>query len=561
MLAIIKNQIKEALRNVGVNSEIEFVAPPKPEMGDLAFACFGLAKENGKNPAEAAKELVEKINLEKLEIVAEVKAFGPYVNFYLNPRELAKSVLGGKEEKVEKKKEKIMVEFAHPNTHKPVHIGHLRTMITGESIARILGVVGYKVVRANYQGDVGMHIAKCLWGIMRDKDWEENIKNLKTISERAKFLGTVYALGGQAYEKEEQAKKEIEEINAKIYSQDKSLRELYKKTRKWSLDYFDYVYRRVGTYFDRFYFESECFEMGKKIVLDGLKKGIFKESQGAIIFEGSKYGLHDRVFVNSKGLPTYEAKDMALARLQFGEYDPREILHVVAKEQIEYFRVMFKALEFTLPESIGREKHLVYGWVSLKEGKMSSRTGQVILAEWLLDEAEKEIAEVMSGREIKNKSGAIKKIAVAAVKYSMLKTGISNDIIFDVNEAVSLTGNSGPYLLYIVTRINSILKKIKVKKQKLKFTEFKIESVEKVLLLNLSKFDEIIKGAAGHKDPSLVAKYLFELAQTFNNFYQACPVLQAETGIKDFRLQLIVRVKEVMEEGLSLLGIETVEEM
>ncbi len=557
-----EGEIKKALKATGVKGEIEFSVPPKQEMGDLAFACFGLAKENGKNPVEVAKELVEKVSLKKPEVVAEVKAFGPYVNFYLNPNELAKLVLAGKAEKVEKKKGRVMIEFAHPNTHKPVHIGHLRNMITGESLVRLFERQGYKVVRANYQGDVGMHIAKCLWGILQVPNYQSEVSKLKTIGERAKFLGAVYASGGKAYESSEQAKKEIEEINTKIYNQVKSLKELYKKTRKWSLDYFDYIYKRVGVKkFDRLYFESETFELGRKIVLEGVGKGIFKESQGAVIFEGSKYGLHDRVFVNSKGLPTYEAKDQALARLQFKEYKPTKILHVVAKEQIEYFKVIFKALEFTLPESKDCEEHLVYGWVSLKEGKMSSRTGHVVLAEWLLDEAEQKISEVMLDREIKDKNKVVSNIAVAAVKYSMLKTGISNDIIFDVNEAVSLTGNSGPYLLYIVARINSILKKLKVKSQKVKFAGVKIEAVEKALLFSLSKFDEIIKSAADNRDPSLIAKYLFDLAQAFNNFYQACPVLQAEIEVKDFRLQLIVKVKKVMEDGLGLLGIEVVKEM
>lgn len=454
-----------------------------------------------------------------------------------------------------------MVEFAHPNTHKPVHIGHLRNMITGESLVRILESRGYKVVRANYQGDVGMQIAKCLWGIMQNVDFRMQIKKLKTVGEQAGFLGGAYAKGGQAYEKDEMAKREIEEINEKIYRQDKSIKKLYKLTRKWSLDYFDFIYKRVGVKkFDRLYFESETFELGKKIVLEGIKKGIFKESQGAVIFEGSKYGLHDRVFINSRGLPTYEAKDQALARLQFSEYQPAEILHVVAREQTEYFKVIFKALEFTLPESKDKEKHLIYGWVSLKEGKMSSRTGQVVLAEWLLDEVEKRISEVMRDREIRDKDKTVRQIANAAVKYSILKTGISNDIVFDINESISTTGDSGPYLLYIVARINSIMRKAQILNLKFKILN-SIEPSEKNLLLKLSNFEDVTDTTSEQRDPSQVAKYLFVLAQAFNNFYQTCPVLETEKGVRNFRLQLIMKVREVMERGLNLLGIETVEEM
>lgn len=554
--------IKKSLFDLGIKGEVIFSAPPKPEMGDLAFACFGIAKELEKNPAELARELTEKLNQSKPSLISEVKAFGPYVNFFLDANKLADLILKGKNKKKKNIEEKIMVEFAHPNTHKPVHIGHLRNMIVGESLVRLLERQNNKVVRANYQGDVGMHIAKCLWGILQNPDYKQQIKKLKTVSERAKFLGSVYAVGGQAYANSELAKKEIEEVNTKIYNQDKSLRDLYQKTRKWSLEYFDHIYKRVGVKkFNRFYFESETFELGKKIVREGVESGIFKESEGAVIFEGSKYGLHDRVFVNSKGLPTYEAKDQALARLQFKEYKPDRILHVVAKEQIEYFRVIFKALEFTFPESKNREEHLVYGWVSLKEGKMSSRTGQVVLAEWLLDEAEKKVEEIMLERDIKNKKQVIRDVAVAAVKYSMLKTGISNDIIFDVHEAVSLNGNSGPYLLYIIARINSILEKTKSKNLQRAEDVFAISELEKILLFNTSKFEEVAETAAKKRDPSVVAKYLFDLAQSFNNFYQSCPILQADEETKKFRLRLIRKVKEVMEEGLDLLGINRVEEM
>ncbi len=562
MLEQIKIEIERLLKKAGVTGLVNFTIPPNPEMGDLAFACFGLAKEWKKSPLDCAREIVEKLkNLETGGLIEKIEAIGPYANFYLNAQELAKIVLSEKKQKIIKKKEKIMVEFAHPNTHKPVHIGHLRTMTTGESMVRLFENQGHRVVRANYQGDVGMHIAKCLWGILQVPNYQTEISKLKTTSERAKFLGVVYANGGKAFESSEQVKKEIEALNAKIYSKDKSLVGLYKKTRKWSLDYFDYIYKRVGIKkFDRLYFESETFELGKKIVIEGIKSGIFKKSEGAVIFEGSKYGLHDRVFINSKGLPTYEAKDQALARMQFKEYNPARILHVVAKEQTEYFKVIFKALEFTLPESKGREEHLVYGWVSLKEGKMSSRTGNVVLAEWLLDEAEKKIAEVMLARKIKDKDKVIAKIAVAAVKYFILKTGTENDIVFDVNEAISLTGSSGPYLLYIVARINSILKKSKISNFKFQISN-SVEPVEKKLLLELLKFEETIKIATDSEDPSQIARYLFDLAQAFNNFYQTCPVLGAEETVLNFRFQLIKKVKETMEKGLDLLGIETVEEM
>ncbi len=579
---MLRDAITKILSNIGINN-VELTVPPRSEMGDLSFACFGLAKEWKKSPAEAALELKSKIPAkggsasggknQKSKIIERIENIGPYVNFFLNPAVLAREVLAmaGKKDFGQSKigrGQKIMVEFAHPNTHKAFHIGHLRNITTGESLARIFTNAGYKVVRANYQGDVGLHIAKCLYGILKITNSKLQIPNkfqipkFKTIDERVKFLGEAYAAGHKAYEESAEAKKEIEAINEKIYSKNKEIKKLYKETRKWSLEYFNKIYQRVGVKFDRLYFESETFERGKKLVLANLKKGIFKESEGAIIFEGEKYGLHNRVFITGKGLPTYEAKDVALAETQMKEYKPDAIFHVVAREQTAYFQVLFKALEMIFPAIKGKESHLLYGWVSLKEGKMSSRAGNVVLGEWLLDTVKEKIAEVMKEHEIKNRDEVVEKVAVAAVKYMFLRTGASNDIVFGLEESVSLTGDSGPYLLYIVARIKSILRKLGIRNWKLEIAAVdSVQSAEKKLLLDLSNFPEITEAAAAVCDPSKIAHYLLDLAQDFNNFYNGCPVLQSEGATRDFRLALIKVVADTMTRGLYLLGIEAVEEM
>jgi len=563
--------LSDLLKSVGVNGEINFSTPPKSEMGDLAFACFDIAKEWKMIPVEAAKKIETEILrfTQDDKIIQSVKAFGPYVNFFLNPTAVAKEVLTDIKKAGEKyghsnagKKKKIMVEFAHPNTHKAFHIGHLRNIVTGESIARILGTQGYKVIRANYQGDVGMHIAKCLYSILRISNFQFSISKLKNIDEKVKFLGEAYAAGSKAFEENSAAKEEIIAINDKIYARDKSIKKIYAETRQWSLEYFAKFYQRVGAKFDRLYFESETYENGIKITKEFLGKNVFAVGEGgAIIFPGSKFGLHDRVFITAKGFPTYEAKDQALARLQFKEYHPDNILHVVAKEQTEYFKVIIKALEFTYPESTGKEEHLAYGWVSLKDGKMSSRLGNVVLGEWLLDNVKEEIKKVMaaSGKGVTLKEDVAEKVAVAAVKYTFLKTGVKNDISFDLKESVSLTGSSGPYLLYIVARIKSILRKATAR-GKLSIPET-VDNYEKKLMLRVSEFGGVVSAAAQAYDPSQVTRYLFDLAQDFNYFYDHCPVIQAEEKIKNFRLNLIQAVLQVMKKGLWMLGIETVEEM
>lgn len=567
----IKQEIKELLKTSGVSGEVELNCPPSAEMGDLAFSCFGLSKEMKKNPNEIAVEIAKKINgqlskREEIKILEKVESKGPYVNFYFNSSELAKQVL----RTIEKDKEygknqsgrgkKIMVEFAHPNTHKAFHIGHLRNIITGESIARLLENSGFEIVRANYQGDVGMHIAKCLWGITNLKDEYEEVKK-KNIKEKAAFLGKAYALGGTKYLEDEKIKQEIIDFNDKIYTQDESILELYKETRQWSLAYFDSIYDRVDTHFDRLYFESEVFERGREIVLEFLKKGVFEKSDGAVIFPGEKYGLHNRVFINSKGFPTYEAKDMALAEKQFSEYDPDKIIHIVGKEQSEYFKVIFKAMEEVLPKSIGKEQHFDYGWVSLKEGKMSSRTGQVVLGEWLLDKVERKVAKIMKENKSEVDDERVKKIGLAAVKYGMLKTGVKNDIKFSLDESVKLSGDSGPYLLYIIARVKSILSKNEKQNQDDLFVPNELEPSEKKLALKLAEYPLWTTAAAQELDPSKIARFLFELAQSFNGFYQECPIIKSEGEVKNFRLSLITAVEKVMSKGLDLLGIKPVEKM
>ncbi len=562
----IADAINEALKKKLIKA-FDLVYPPNPGFGDLSLPCFNLGKELKKTATETGEFLVGKIELN--DTVVAVKAIGPFLNFTFNKIKLAEETI----KEVLKQKEKyginqngnnktIVIEFAHPNTHKAFHIGHLRNILTGETMARILTANGYKMIRANYQGDVGLHIAKCLWGINRLKD-EYKAAASAPVKARAEFLGQAYALGSKNYEESAEAKQEIIEINKKIYNQDKAVMPIYKITRKWSLDYFSGIYKKLNTKFDRLYFESEVFNNGREIVLKYLKKGIFKVSQGAVIFEGEKYGLHSRVFINSEGNPTYEAKDMGLAELQFKEFNPEKILHVVGPEQAEYFKVIIKALEIIMPKSRGREEHLRYGWVKLKEGKMSSRLGNVILGEWLLDEAKKEVLEIMKGsRGLKNKDEVADKVSLAAVKYSILKNGLDKDIAFDLKESVSFNGSSGPYLQYTVARINSIMRK----KSKAKgAARIKLETLnevkESILVSRLAKYPEIVAMAGKNYDPSELTKYLFELAQEFNDYYHSVPVLKTKIDVRLARLTLITAVKQVLENGLKLLGIETIEKM
>ncbi len=576
MIDHVEKNIRAILFAVGIKNPPAFTSPPRSEMGDLALPCFDIAKKEGKNPVEMAKDIESNVKRQTSNVIDDVRAVGPFVNFFLNGQEVAKLVLpeidGQFGTHFFGRGKKIMVEFAHPNTHKAFHIGHLRNIVTGESIVRLLENAGYTVIRVNYQGDVGMHIAKCLWGIISHQPSAISLEDLlheytsHSIHEKIAFLGEAYVAGSKAYEENEGAKTEIIELNKKIYARDPSIWDVYETTRAWSLAYFDSIYRRVGSHFDRLYFESEVYERGEELVRVFLEKGVFGKSDGAIIFPGNKYGAHDRVFITSQGFPVYEAKEMALGELQFSEHHPDQIIHVVSKEQSGYFEVVFKALEQVVPESKEKEKHLIYGWVHLKEEKMSSRTGHVVLGEWLLDEVKKKLEAHVALSDRAMDVATSERVTMAAVKYGFLKTGVGNDIEFDLEKSIRTSGDSGPYLLYIVARIRSIQRKAGGKYIQSESARIRIpptlSAKEKKLILTIAQFGDITKRAAETLDPGAIAKYLFSLAQDFNTFYTACPVIQAEDEeVRLFRLQLIVAVETVMIRGLYLLGIEAVEEM
>ncbi len=493
----------------------------------------------------------------------------------------------------------VMVEFAHPNTHKAFHIGHLRNITTGESIVRLLEAAGHRVIRVNYQGDVGMHIAKALYALLELAPYKDEVDTVKGVKARVEFLGKAYAAGSTAFEEDEKAKATIIDLNALIYaSAQKYAREvgrnpgttdyvslvknhvhpldrvyaLWKETRQWSLDYFETIYERVGSHYDRLYFESECLA-GVDLAKDAVKKGVLKESDGAIVFDGKAHGIDTRVFVNSLGLPTYEGKELALSRMETAEFGTIDrLIHVVGPEQASFFIVTFKAEELLGFVEPGVQHHLIYGWVKLKKGKMSSRLGNVVLGEWLLDEAKKSIYKILQKTASTLTSAEQEEIAeagaIAAVKYAFLKVGTKQEIAFDLVESVSFEGDSGPYLLYSYARCKSVLRKSSVipafepesREEKIwipgQARDDKMNPEERAIARRISQFPDVVAEAAGHFTPNTLCTYLFHLAQEFNLFYAKHPILG-----QPLRLALTAVTAQVMKNGLYLLGIPVVERM
>jgi len=563
----IEKLIRKALKELKFEvKEIPLEHPEHAEHGDYATSVsFALAKQAKKNPNEIAESIKSKIK--KSKTIEKVEVVGGFVNFFISKEYLVKELSRVAKEKEKygrgnaQKGKKIMIEYAHPNTHKEMHIGHMRTLITGEALCRILGAAGAKVFRANYQGDIGPHVAKALWGTEkileeRKMSWDEAEK--LSLGEKAHLLGEGYVRGNQDYEGQ---KKEIDDLNAALYQADKDIKEMYLRTRKWSLEYYEAFYKRFDTKFDKLYFESDAFEKGKDIVQKNIGK-VFVKSEGALVFKGEKYGLHTRVFVTKDGNPTYEGKEIALAPMQFKDFAFDKNIHVVANEQSGYFQVVFKVLELLDEKFKDREYHLAMGMVNLIGAKISSRTGVIITVDGLLNEVKENLQSLITSEELSKEEieDIAEKGTISAVKYSVLRTDTKSNVAFDLKKSVALDGDSGPYLQYTYARCKSILRKAKVQNPKSNYTNFSSE--ELAVLRLIPRFEEVVQDAAEKFAPNIICTYVFDLAQAYNNFYNTHRVLDAKTKEqKEFRLLLTASTAQVIQNALKLLGIKTLERM
>ncbi len=602
LIANLKQKIKQIVEQTTKSTlnldDVHLEHPAEPKHGDLstniALTHFKKLTKSQKSiiksPKSLANLIAEKLDDTILEINKITIADPGFINFTLksdfylknlelilnNQTSFADLNLGQNKLK--------MVEYAHPNTHKSFHIGHLRNIAIGEAIARIIHKYGYQVIRANYQGDVGLHIAKCLHGIISQTNYQKQLSNLNNLSDKVNYLAQAYVRGTKLYEESKKAKQKTHDINYMIYAsaqqyqlrtnniqpsstdylqfvkddqQFSQINKLWQKTRRWSLDYFETIYKRVHTKFDKYYFESQCLA-GVDLAKQALEKGILKKSNKAVIFDGSKYNLDTRVFINSLGLPTYEGKELQLAHHQLNDFPNLDkIIHVVAPEQTSFFDITFKVEELMNEKKFkNKQHHLKYGYVQLKKGKMSSRTGNIVTGKWLLDQAKHTIQKQFNHLTAKQAD----EIALAAVKYSLLKINAKLNITFDFDESISINGNSGPYLQYTYARTKSILDKAQQINKPLK--NIAITDYEKNLLQILYQYPESIVKATEELSPHHICNYLFELAQSYNSFYRNCPIIKAKkTDSKTLRLALTQATSTIIQSGLNLLGINTVEKM
>ena len=529
--------------------------PPRPELGDLSYPCFELAKETKRSPVVIAKELAD--TLKPRGLVKEINAFGPYVNFFLDVEKYSEDVLKTVIKRGETygrgaKKGTIAVEYCHVNTHKAFHIGHARTTCLGESVSRLLDFQGYEVLRFNYQGDIGPHVARCLWGI-------ENLrmKMPRKIKDRGRWLGLVYTNAAKKISDNEKLEDEVKSLTTQLYEgNDEDLMKAWKETREWSLAYFEDIYADLGIKFDRLFFESQfgssAVEEAKKLV----ERGFLRESEGAIIADLKEFGLDVAVLVSSEGYPLYHAKDISLAREEFAS-KPDKVIHVVASEQDFYFRQLFKILGFVEREWFENNQHLSYGTVNLKTGRMSSREGTLVTYDELMDKLRSNALKETKKRTKANLEKISEMVALGALKYDLLKMSNNKTITFDWKEALDFQGNSAPYLQYTHARARSILGKTS-SKPAVKGSDLALEK-EKQLVKYMASFPSILERSAEDGKPNILANYLHELATSFNEYYQTTPVIKSE--VRNSRLALVKAVSIVLKNGLGLLGIEAPDRM
>jgi arginyl-tRNA synthetase len=538
---------------------------PEEQFGDFATnVALQLAGRLNRPSQDIAQALVEQLRKDLSDIVSEVSIANGFINLRLNDRALLTLVQADLPKSL--KGQKIVAEYSDPNPFKVLHAGHLYTSIAGDTIANVLSHAGADVHRVNFGGDVGLHVAMTMWSIINSESnhsMDEAVaaeavakRQAEPLNDRARWMAEQYVAGHKAYSENEESKQQITALNKRIYEiheqADKTspCARIYWLCRDWSYQYFKAFYKTIEIKeFERYYPESETAPIGLKTVREQLAKGVFEESDGAVVFNGERFGLHTRVFITSQGLPTYEAKDVGLIMVKWRDYQFDSSIVITANDIVEYMKVVLKSIEQFEPTLAQRSRHITHGNLKLTGGlKMSSRMGNIYYAEDVLKSAEQAHLELHGTSN--------KETELGAVKYALLKQRLGSDIIYDPKEAVSLEGNSGPYIQYAHARARSILKKSTLQPA----TQLaSIDTGERSLVRKIGEYAEVIERTTHELLPHYICNYLYELAQVFNQFYEHNRVIGSEREAE--RLNLVAAYADKLKDGLGLLGITAPDKM
>ena len=572
----LEKEITRILEDQGIASaDLKWTWIPFSGQWGLSTSFFATAAKNLEtNPELSVGEravVIAEIVKEQIQLPAQfykIESVKGYINLFFDPIVYAERVV---REILERSKnfgkgdptgQTIMVEFSQPNTHKAFHVGHLRNMVLGSSISKILEYAGNQVIRTNYIGDIGLHVIKWLWNYMNFHIGEIPPEDRKT-----RWMGDIYAEAANRLEENPDCEKEVRQLFLRWDQREPEITALWEKTRKWSMDAFQEVYQLLDIHFDRIYFESEVEESGKEIVeqLIERKIAIDERPEGAVIVDldalaGTEKMYRVLVMLRSDGTSLYPTKDIPLAIMKFKEYDLDRSIYVIDVRQSLYLKQIFKILELMGYQWADKCYHLAYEIVNLPGNvTIASREGTVVLLEDLIFEAESRALQIVREKNPdldKNKQmGVARKVAIGALKYSLLSRDNTKIITFDWESAMDVNGHAAPCIQYAYVRANSILKKVNLSIPEDQELPYTLSEPEIELVDLLARFPQEVKRAANDLRPLLISSYSYELAKAFSDFYNQCPVLNSEENVRKFRLKIVSAFKQVAANSLALLGI------
>ena len=520
----------------------------------------------GERAQQIAAQVAE--HLGTPEGISKVEAVRGYLNLTFSPSSFARQVietvqreglLFGKGQPTGKR---IMVEYSQPNTHKAFHVGHLRNVVLGSAVCNILEWAGNEVIRANYIGDIGLHVIKWLWCYLKYHNGEQPPED------RVRWIGEIYVQASRYYEEDPAVEPEVRALFARWDRRDPDIVALWEKTRHWSLEAFEQIYQLLGVHFDRFYFESEVEDSGKEIVKTLIEKGLARDErpQGSVYipldeFSGTKDKYRVLVILRSDGTSLYATKDLSLAIQKFEEYQLDQSIYIVDVRQSLYLQQIFKTLELLGYSWASQCYHLAYEIVTLPGNvTIASRDGAVVLLEDLVAEATSRALEIVQTKNpevsLQQQAAVAHAVALGAIRYSMLSRDSSKVVTFDWESALDFNGQAAPYIQYAAVRANSILRKAGDLPGHWQVPA-ELQPVEITLIDLISRVPQEIQKSARDIKPLILSTHVYELARAFNDFYNQCPVLQAEPEVRGFRLQLVAASRQAIRNLLSILGIET----
>ena len=576
---ILRKNIEEYLLDQYSISSLNFdISRTKKDfVGHLTVVLFPLIPIIKKSPNDIAFEIVNYVN-SKSEIIQDFNVIQGFLNISFKDSFLIK-VFDSKKHEEKRKKELFLIEFSSPNTNKPLHLGHIRNILLGDSVSRIFQHNSINVHKTQIINDRGIHICKSMVAWMKfGSDSTPESEGLKGDH----FVGKYYVKYNEEFEhqvkqlvlkgfSEDEAKKnaqifiEAQEMLLKWEANDKDVINLWKKMNSWVYEGFDQTYKKLNVDFDSMYYESNTYLTGKDIVLEGLNKDIFFiKEDGSIWVDLTNQGLDEKLLLRSDGTSVYITQDIGTAYLRYKDHpDMKGMIYTTGNEQDYHFDVLFKVIGLIGYPWSSKLKHLSYGMVDLPTGKMKSREGTVVDADDLIDqmvEKAKSISESLgktNDYSDAKKNDLYKTIALGALKYHILKVDPKKRILFDPNESIDFNGNTGPFIQYTYARIKSLEKKNSNNQD---FSNVNITDKEREIILLLSEFDSIANSSYENLNPALIANYTYELVKSFNSFYQSSTII-GNKPINSFRIQLSSKVGEQIKISMNLLGIDLPERM